>query len=212
MKTKKLNIKHIFLFALFIGMHFICLNLRSQKAPLPEIKKTNIGIYAGPNVSQLLSDEYKDTKARIGYQYGAYIQHGKRFFLRSELAIYSMSSKIYAIDTTLINPNIKDVVDLQFVHIPSQFGINLFKAPAKILVIWISGGAYLEQIFNISENELNLGFEDFNSFSYGFLGTAGVDIGILSMQLSYQQGKRPIFKDDKESQKYTIALSFGLKF
>jgi hypothetical protein len=207
-----LTIKNITRLAFFIILQLLCLNLSSQKAPLPEIKKTNIGIYAGPNLSQLLSDNYKDTKARIGYQYGAYIQHGKRFFLRSELAIYSMSSKIYSIDTNLIKPNIQDVVDLQFVHIPSQFGINIFKAPAKIIVIWISGGAYLEQIFNISENDLNLDFEDFNSFSYGLLGTAGVDIGILSMQLSYQQGKRPIFKKDDQSQKYTIALSFGLKF
>lgn len=193
------------MFFIFFGF-----NVSSQSL-LPEIRKTRIGVYAGPNLSQLLSDNYKDTRARIGYQYGAYIQHGKRFFLRNELAMYSMSSKLFTIDTSLVTPNNFGVIDLKFVHIPAQFGVRVFKAPAKILVIWLSAGGYLEQIYKISDNNLNLDFGDFNTFSYGLIGSVGVDLSIFSFQLSYKQGKRPIFKKDNNSLKYTLAFSFGIK-
>lgn len=181
-----------------------------------DVRKMSFGVYGGGNISQLLTDSVNDTKARIGYQYGAFIRYGGNFFLRGDVALFAMSSQLVdANDTTQIIgivPEIEDKIDIQFIHIPVQLGLKIFHSPDGTSALWVAAGGYIDQIYNVKNNQLGLTKQDFNTTSFGVLGTAGLDLWFLTFQLSYQHGLTPIFKMDDQSVKYNLSLSAGIKF
>lgn len=192
---------------------FISVSVLSQT---PDVKKTTIGIYAGGNVSSLLTDSLSNTKARIGYQYGGFFRYGNKVFFSTDIALYSMSSQLVdATDTALIiggANTIEDKIDLQFLHFPIHVGYKIFKSPDGTSAVWISAGAYLDQIFKVKLNDLGLAKSDFRTTSFGLVGSAGIDLWFLTFQLNYHHGLTPIFKVDDNSLKYNVSFSAGIKF
>jgi len=178
--------------------------------------KTNFGLYAGGNVSQLLTDSVTNTKARIGYQYGAFFRYGNSFFVRGDVGLFSMSSKLIdAADTLQIISGItqiEDKIDIQYIHIPVLLGVKLFKSPDGTSSVWLAAGGYLDQIYKVKPNDLNLARSDFNTTSMGMSFSAGLDLWFLTFQVGYNRGLTPMFKIDDQSLKYTVFFSAGVKF
>jgi hypothetical protein len=178
--------------------------------------QTNFGLYAGGNVSQLLTDSVTNTKARIGYQYGAFVRYGNNFFIRGDVGLFSMSSQLIdAADTLQIisgMSQIEDKIDIQYIHIPILLGIKLFKSPDGTSSVWLAAGGYLDQIYKVKPNDLNLIKSDFNTTSTGISLSAGLDLWFLTFQIGYNRGLTPMFKIDDQSLKYSVFFSAGLKF
>jgi hypothetical protein len=196
---------------IFLNIIFLTLSVYSQN---DQVRKSAFGIYAGFNGSQLLSDSALETKMRIGYQYGAFFRLGNQVFLRGDIALFAMSSKRVDVnDTTLIiNPELEDIIDINFLHIPVQLGFKIFSSPDGTSSLWIAGGGYLDQIYRVKPNQFGLAKSDFKTTSLGILGTVGLDLWFLTFQMSYQYGMTPILKIDDESLKYSLSFSVGIKF
>lgn len=179
-------------------------------------RRSTFGAYIGGNISQLLTDSVSESSARIGYQYGAFFRYGGNFFIRGDVALFAMSSRLVDATDTLqiigVLPEIEDKIDIQFIHIPVQLGVKIFHSPDGTSALWIAAGGYLDQIYNVKNNQLGLTKSDFKTTSFGVLGTVGIDLWFLTFQLSYQHGLTPIFKIDDQSMKYNLSISAGLKF
>jgi hypothetical protein len=182
-----------------------------------ENKRINFGLYGGGNISQLLTDSVSETKARIGYQAGAFIRYGEKLFIRGDVAMFGMSSMLIDANDTLGliqigMTDIEDKIDLQFIHVPVQLGFKLFQSPDGSSSFWIAAGAYMDQIYNVKDNDLGISMNDFEKTSFGAIGSAGFDLWFLTFQLNYHHGLSPIFKLDDQSMKYTLSFSAGVKF
>lgn len=198
-----------------IAACFLSFHLFAQTVDDPQ-RRTTFGVYAGGNVSQLLTDSVSDTKARIGYQYGAFLRYGGSLFVRGDIALHSMSSQLVdAADTATIiggTGELEDKIDIQYIHVPVQIGYKLISSPDGTSAVWIAAGAYFDQIYKVKTNDLLLTKEDFNTSSFGVMGTAGLDLWVLTFQLGYHYGLTPIFKNDDQSMKYSLVFSAGIKF
>lgn len=174
---------------------------------------TTFGVYAGFNGSKLLSDTTLQTKMRIGYQYGGFFRYGNNVFLRGDLAMFAMSSKLIdAGDTSLIvNNNLDDLIDINYIHIPVQIGFKIFHSPDGTSAIWFAGGGYLDQIYKVKPNQFGLLKQDFKTTSLGLLASAGLDLWFVTFQLTYQYGMTQLLKADDQSLKYTLSFSVGIK-
>jgi hypothetical protein len=205
------TMKKIFYTILILGFS---LHIFSQS---DESKRTVIGGYLGGNVSQLLTDSLTDTGARIGYQFGGFIRFGGDFFVRGDISLFSMSSQLVETPDTMSvitggYDDIEDKIDIEYIHVPVQIGYKLFSSPDGTSAFWVAAGAYVDQIYKVKPNDLNLVKGDFNTTSYGLLATAGLDLWVLTLHLNYQYGMSPIFKNDDQSLKYTFSFSLGVKF
>lgn len=175
----------------------------------------NFMLTGGGNFSQLLTDSVDQTKARIGYQLEGMLRYGSSFFVQGGVALFGMSSQLIDASDTLglINTgqNVDEKVDVRFIHIPIQLGYKLFSSSDGSSSLWIAAGGYVDQIFDVDMGSGALDIEDFRKTSMGVIGTAGLDLWVLTLKLSYHHGLTPIFKADKNSMKYSIAFSVGIK-
>ncbi len=198
----------------FIAVLFAVFSVFSQS---DDARKTTFGLYAGGNVSKLLTDSVDDTKARVGYQFGAFFRYGGSLFFRGDVSMHAMSSKLVDTPDTMsviignVTP-IEDQVDIFYIHVPLQVGYKLLSSPDGTSALWIAAGGYFDQIYQVKDNDLGITKGDFKTSSFGVLGTVGLDLWILTMQLNYHHGLTPIFQTDDESMKYTLAFSLGIKF
>ncbi len=153
----------VILSVVFVG------SLMSQISIRPQI---------GFNAPSISAD---DISGNLGYQFGADIQFGKTFFIQPGLNFQTDKLSI---------KNAGDM-DLSSINIPLMFGISLFKPVTSSIGIRAFAGPNLS--FQVSKNLDDVSSSDLmgdnfkNAVFSGQFG-AGIDLGILFVDLAYQFG------------------------
>ncbi|RLD57664.1 MAG: hypothetical protein DRJ05_09325 [Bacteroidetes bacterium] len=176
--------KAIFTLAFIVGIAFM---LQAQF----EIKPT-----IGFNFSKLSTEpEGFDQSARVGYQLGGSIQFGKKLYFEPGIFWTKMGSEMVHADQS----DIKFTTDINGIRIPVFVGYQIIGGDDEnIFGLRIFGGPSMSWITSIEGNDTKLEKDDFNSLLWGVDVGAGIDVWLLFLDIGYEIGLNPVFKDDPD--------------
>ena len=167
---------------------------------------------AGLTATHLTSDPAEITdQARVGYGFGGNVRIGGSFYLSPGAYVQRTSLQITARDT-LTATTVKDVVGVNSIYVPLKFGFNLSANAASptSLGLRVFGGPALTIISSVKANDLGITKDDYKSTHLGFEAGAGLDLALLTIDVSYEKGLGKTFKNSDAKQDVLRAL-IGIK-
>lgn len=125
-----------------------------------------------------ISSESKDIKAKSGWQVGASVAFGEKFYVEPGLFYVGKTVKV-----TGLKDGLKDFkANFNGIRIPIAVGLNIIESTESALVVrGFAGGS----AFFLTSMADNLNKSDFNTTSFGLFAGAGVDFSILFFELAY---------------------------
>jgi len=190
-----------FTLAIMLGMAFM---LQAQI----EIKPT-IGI----NFSRLSDDpDNFSQSARVGYQIGGSVQIGKKLYFEPGIFWAKAGSELVHKDQSDLNFK----TDISAIRIPAFVGYYIIGGDEKnTFGLRVFGGPTMSWVTKIEGDGKKLDKEDFNNFLWGVDVGAGVDVWLLFLDIGYEWGLNPVFKDDPNDAKnnaFWANLGFRFRF
>lgn len=172
------------------------------------------GFHAGVNTSRFGTEftDSADVSSRVGWQAGAMVRYGNRFFVQSKLELASSTSQMIGPDTSLIN--IETKLNRNYIQIPLMLGYKLFQSPDGKSSLNFSGGiegtallkaAMDENLFYVTEN-------DFEPFSWSAIAQLGFDLWFLRLDLGFHYGLTPMLSTDDKSLNRMLTFNLGVIF
>lgn len=146
---------------------------------------------AGLNFSSF-SGSGVDAEAKAGYQFGAGLLFGEKFYVEPSLQIVRKS-------TDFINKN-SDIDKIEFsqnfVKVPVHFGYHLLGAEDKPLALRIFAGPSASIAGKIQKGEDQISKDDINNILWAADAGVGLDILFLFVEASYEYALNDFFKGD----------------
>ena len=179
----------------------------TAKAQEIDLGKLQVGGFVGTNLSTYsMESALPETSTRFGYQFGAYLRYGERFFLQSGLSWYRVSAKL---SVPVLGG---DRVGVNLIQLPLMGGINVWKQENKDRTFRIQAGPAVSVLTGVNENDLGFSGGDFSNIWFGALLGAGVDVWILTLDAGYQWGLNDSFSGDAADGSYRMAtFSLGIR-
>jgi len=159
-----------------------------------EIKGT-LGINA-----QRYDNEPQDfsQSARIGYNFGGSLQIGKKFYVEPGIFWQKMGSELVHKDQS----DLDFKTDINSIRIPAFVGYQIIGGDKEnIFGVRVFGGPTAAFVTSISSDGTDLDKEDFNNLIWGVDVGAGVDLWLLFLDVGYEWGLTPVFKNDPNDAK-----------
>lgn len=179
------------------------------------IKQDNvsIGVYVGPNFSKYSTDQDSlDSKARVGYQIGAYVRGGGRLFGQLGVEYVGVSSKLYSKEDKGTSLNqISSTINTHYIQVPVQIGFRPAMTQSKRTGIRIQAGGELSYLLNTDKNDLKLTDDDFNKTVINLIGGIGFDLGPVTLDVAYHHGIKDAYKNENAKLRM-VSASLGFKF
>jgi len=170
----------------------------------------------GANATQYtnVDDLLADTEGRVGWQVGLFVRYGKRFYFQPGVFYQQTSVDVTGPDDTEFE-DIKDAHDVTSFWIPLEVGFDIISS--DLVTLRANGGVAGTFVTAVGDNDLGLTKDDFESFRAGGLLGAGVDIAIVSVDLSYELGFTNVFTapeggESLDAKANTFRFSAGLVF
>lgn len=194
-----------FILCCFFGL--LSLTTNAQEIDLGKVK---VGGFVGTNLSTYaVQSDQPETSARFGYQFGAYIRYGERFYLHSGLTWYRVSVRMSQ-STPLLSA--EDRVGVNIVQLPLLAGLNVFEQEDKGRTFRLQAGPAVSVLTGVNENVLQLSGDDFSNLWLSAQVGAGVDLWILTLDAGYQWGLNDVFSSDGAEGTHRMAtLSIGIR-
>jgi hypothetical protein len=190
MKTINTRLTGIFIMTLIFSISV----LNGQSS---DQNKTQFGIKAGLNISNMYTKDVQDKNTILGFNGGLFLKVPvtTNFAFQPEL-LYTMKGSELTYNSFISG---KASFSLNYVEMPVLAVINLTK------IINIYGGVYVAtltsvvvknksnvDLFNF-ENELKK--SDFEMYDWGLVGGAGLDFNKVSLGIRYEYGMKPVGKE-----------------
>ena len=163
--------------------------------------------YAGISSNSLTEDfEDAEWKSKIGYQLGADLQIGNRFYVQPGVQVEFAKNAIDDLvgggetDFTRTNLRIPVMVGYAFGQIDGNFAARIFTGPNASFVL--NG--------KLEEDDVK---DDLKSAVFGWNVGAGLDFSILFVDLGYQVGLSEVFENglDNDSKNNRFYANVGLR-
>ena len=90
-------------------------------------------------------------------------------------------------------------------------GLNLLSTVRRVLGLRVFAGVSPGYVLGVSDNNLNLTKDDFNSFQISGEAGVGVDVIFLFVDVGYSHGFNDMFKDNN-SQLSQVFINLGFRF
>ncbi len=167
---------------------------------------------AGVTATHLTSDPADITdQARVGYAFGGNLRFGGSVYLSPGAYVQRTSLRITRRDA-LTATTVKDVVGVNSVYVPLKVGFNLSTNAASpgSVGLRVFGGPALTIISSVKANDLGITKDDYESTHLGLEAGAGLDLTVLTIDVSYEKGLGKTFKNSTAKQDVLRAL-FGIK-
>lgn len=180
------------------------------------------GIKAGANLSSISKDGYEDTKSKVGFYGGLFMNAplSEQFSIQPEVLYSQMGSKV---DYKILGANASSTLKLDYITVPVMFQ---FRATPQFYIeagpefgFLVSAKAKGE--VNNSSSTTTLDKDNFNSFNMG----AGLGVGFditknVGINARYVAGFTDINKNgdtslnnsDNKNRNNTFQLGLGYKF
>lgn len=153
--------------------------------------QTTIKPAIGINVSDFSTDANGDAQGKAGYQIGASIAFGKKFYIEPGLFYVGKTTEITTTGTT----SSTSTIDLKGMRIPLTLGLNLLGNEKSILSLRGFAGA---SAFFITSDSGIPATVDLNKTNFGVFAGAGLDIWKIFVDASYEWSVTDIQKNTSQ--------------
>lgn len=172
------------------------------------------GFHGGINTSKFGTEftDSADVTARIGWQAGAMVRYGNRFFGQAKLELCSSTSQMVGPDTSLVN--IETKLDRNYIQVPVMLGYKLFQSPDGKSSLNLSAGMEGTALLKIAidENLFYFTEDDFEPFSWSIITQVGFELWFVRFDLGYHYGLTPLLATDDQSLNRMLTFNLGIIF
>lgn len=167
-----------------------------------------VGIHASNFEADFSDDE---AKGRSGWNAGLdFRAHQKRFFIQPGVHYFSSSMDVTSKDSLSNAPLLKGP-RIHSLKVPLLLGIYLTKERGTFLKLNLKGGVTGTYVMSVDKNsQTRFTKDNIEEFSYGLNAGLGIELGLLTIDLSHEWGMSELFKDDK-SKSNVLRATLGIK-
>jgi len=186
----------------------------------------DIRAYGGINVLQLTSDQgnniiddilhQRSVSGRPGYQFGAAVTFGDRFYVQPGIQFSKGSTKVVN-KSTVTGTEFTDETTLSMISVPLKVGVRMIDPEKEnIFNVRVFGGFDGSHVLKVTHGT-NSGAEgDLNEDDYSNLIIAadfglGIDIAFLYIDMGYQLGLSPIHSGGDKAKGNTFYGNIGIR-
>lgn len=169
--------------------------------------KFNVGAQAGVNMANLSVDDTYQAGARFGYQYGLFVRYGGQGFLQFEGNFLRFTSRL----EEQFGDRSKGTLGVNAIQFPLLGGFKLIRNDENNSAFRIMAGPVLTSLLSVRDNDLNLSKNDLKRAQIDGQVGLGLDLSVLSVDLRYQRGFRPVLEDATPSQINMVLLTVGVR-
>ena len=186
----------------------------------------DIRAYGGFNVLQLTSDQgnniiddilhHRSVTGRPGYQYGAAVTFGDRFYVQPGIQISNGTTKIVN-ENSITGTEFTDETTISMVSIPLKVGIRLIDPNAEnIFNVRVFGGFDGSHVTKVTHGtnsgvEGNLNDDDYSNLIMAADFGLGFDIAFLYLDMGYQLGLSPVHTGGDNAKGNTFYGNIGIR-
>ncbi|MBN2729303.1 MAG: PorT family protein [Bacteroidales bacterium] len=200
-------------YLIFITLFSISFMGFGQNTPTESVTRLSMGFHLGVNSSRFQTEiDSTDVSARIGWQAGAMLRYGNRFFVQGKLNLGQSTVNMVTPDTALVN--IESQLQRSFITIPVTLGYKIFQSPDGSSSFHLSGGIEAMAILKtqIDENLFYFTQDDFEPFSWAAVGYLGADLWVVRLDLGLHYGLTPMLQNDENSKNVMGTFNIGIIF
>ena len=187
----------------------------------------DIRAYAGMNILQLSTDNEKsmingiahqrNVSGRPGYQFGAAVTFGERFYVQPGIEFATLSTKIVNKENTT-GKELIDETTLNVFSVPLKFGFRLIDPEKEnIFNVRIFGGFAGHHVTSVNHKTKSGAYDNISKDNYTNLIMnadfgLGVDVFIFYFDAGYQMGLSPVHTNGDSAKGNSFYTNLGLRF
>lgn len=205
--------KYIVLFVFFLLCFSIAGFSQTDKKSSPNKKGkfTTFGLYAGPNLSRLSSDDTEEYEGRIGYDFGMYSRVGRKLYFQFGVE-GSRTSTTPQVLADASPRSIYDNVDINTLRVPVYAGWKVISSKDGSSGVRLAAGASYSKVMRVKRmNEGGKFKSDYNENLYGLDFGIGFDLWIFTTDLTYHHGMSDMLIGT-DSKNKMVSYTVGIKF
>lgn len=150
------------------------------------------------------------TSGRVGWSLGGNIRLGEKAYIAPGVYFQRTNIQLSQKDTVSTG-TIEDIVGVQSVHLPLLVGVNMSTNPnGPGLGFRLFGGPALTIVNKVDSNKFGITKDDYKSTSVGIQGGAGLDLAVLTFDVSYEAALGKVLKNSDAKQQ-TLRAAIGFK-
>jgi len=187
----------------------------------------DVRAYGGLNVVQLSTDDgtslidgvlhRRSISGRPGYQFGAAVLFGERFYVQPGVQLTTVSTEIVN-ENTVTGVELTDETTLKMISVPLRVGFRLIDPEVENMFnVRIFGGFDGHHVTSVKHNvnDPNTGDYDEGDYSNLILNAdfgLGIDILFLYIETGYQLGISPVHTGGDQAKANSFYANLGLRF
>ncbi|NLL28859.1 MAG: PorT family protein [Bacteroidales bacterium] len=176
-------------------------------------RKLFFGGQGGVNVSRFQTElDSTTTGARLGWQAGAMVRYGGRFFAEAQINLGQSSAELVRKDTSMLS--IRSKVYRTFVSVPVMAGYKIFSSEDGTSNFRIMAGAEATMMLKtkLDENFFYVEKDDFEPSSFSAIAGIGADFWFIRLDLAIHYGFTPLLRNDDKSKNIMGSFNIGVIF
>lgn len=186
----------------------------------------DIRVYGGVNFLQLSSDEgvsmidgtlhHKTVSGRPGYQFGAALTFGERFYVQPGVQYSGLSTKIVNKNSVTGN-EFTDETMLKVISVPLKIGFRLINPETEnIFNVRVFAGVDGHHVLSVKHSEKSDAIDDIDADDYNNLIMnadfgLGIDILFFYLDVGYQLGLTPVHSGADNAKGNTFYSNLGIR-
>jgi len=185
----------------------------------------DIRAYGGMNVLQLTTDKgtslvngvlhQRNVSGRPGYQFGAAVSFGEKFFVQPGVEFATLSTKLVN-KNTVTGDELTDETTLSVFSIPLKMGFRLIDPESEnIFNVRIFGGFAGHHVTKVNHTTKSGSFDftkdDYTNLIMNADFGLGIDVFIFYLDMGYQLGLSPVHSSGDMAKANSFYTNFGLR-
>lgn len=146
------------------------------------------------------------THGRVGWLVGGNVRLGEKVYLSPGAYLQRTNIQLSQKDT-LTAATVEDVVGVNSLYLPLRVGVNLGQSAIGFRLF---GGPSLTIVNRVDSNAFGITKDDYKSSSVGIEGGAGIDLTILTFDVTYEASLGKVFKNSDTKQQ-TLRAAVGIR-
>jgi len=160
--------------------------------------------------SSHLTTEHVDwkTQGRVGYQFGASVLVGNKFYFEPGIFWQTMSKDVFDAN----NPDSTSFQNtISSIRIPANIGYHILGSEETLADLRFFAGFGASFITGVKNDSDDLSKDDFKNFIFDFNAGVGVDVWIFFLEWNYVLGLTPVFNEGSDAKHQAFMGNVGIR-
>jgi hypothetical protein len=160
--------------------------------------------------SSHLTTEHVDwkTQGRVGYQFGASVLVGEKFYFEPGIFWQTMSKDVFDAK----NPDSASFQNtISSIRIPANIGYHILGSEETLADLRLFAGFGASFITGVKNDIDDLSKDDFKNFILDFNAGVGVDVWIFFLEWNYVLGLTPVFVEGSDAKYQAFMGNLGIR-